>query len=135
MLDVQLLRWSIVSRVAVLLLTACCNVLVEPYDTSTNVLTGVESLRQVCCFETAFQLVTIASVYYRKIRQKHPRNYLAGLGNWDGIYFLDIAQHAGYRYENNRAFFPGFPLLVSALAKPLHVGAFWLFARKTRYTA
>lgn len=80
----------VISRLFLLLLSLASNYYVEPYDTSNRLL--------------------FASAGERSMP------YLHGLANWDGVYFLDIAQN-GYRYENNHAFFPGFPMLVRYTTK------------------
>ena len=42
-----------------------------------------------------------------------------GLTQWDGQYFMHVANH-GYTYENTLAFFPGYPLLVKIAAEILY---------------
>ena len=36
-------------------------------------------------------------------------------GHWDGVFFLEIAEH-GYHWDKFYAFFPGYPLLLRIVA-------------------
>ncbi|KAI8815164.1 GPI mannosyltransferase 2 [Cladochytrium replicatum] len=40
---------------------------------------------------------------------------------WDALYFLKIAQREGYWFENEHAFFPGLPIVMSACGRLLHL--------------
>ncbi len=58
-------------------------------------------------------------IVYRRNRLDHWVEFLCeGFRRWDGIYFMHIAEH-GYTYENNLAFFPGFPLIVQLVANTI----------------
>jgi Gpi18-like mannosyltransferase len=49
--------------------------------------------------------------------------FLASWNQWDAIRYLSIAQH-GYQLPYDLAFFPLFPLLVGAIARPLGDGSY-----------
>jgi hypothetical protein len=85
----RLLFFSLSYRFLIILLTIFCYITGSEYDTS----------------QTA-------------VAQFHPQKdllFLGGFVRWDSVYFLQIATRPGYNYEQEFAFFPGYPFILYSL--------------------
>ena len=84
------------SRATVILWAALCAYIASPYDSSNSILRDIDSDGTLT----------------------HLDNYvdrLVGhLGNWDGVYFIEIAR-VGYTTEKELVFFPGLPVCIAVM--------------------
>ena len=86
-----IVKWALISRVVMWILSIASNVLIRDYDTSCTVtsISGADGIVE---------------------------NLFGQFARWDGVYFTRIAEF-GYEYEQNHAFFPLLPLLINLIAR------------------
>ena len=97
----KIIKTAIASRAFIWTLAVISDNLVPNHDAGVFLWTSTPSTKSVTLCDKFFSLIT------------------DGLTNWDGQYFLHIANN-GYTYENTLAFFPGYPALVRIAAEILH---------------
>ena len=100
-------RTAIASRTLVCLVVALSSFVAPAYDDSRSVSDTASSptSRPDAASDTAPAQLSRGDVLVN--------NVIGPLANWDGVYFLTIAQH-GYQFEQYYAFFPLLPLLMRA---------------------
>jgi len=89
---------AILSRVLMLLIAAFLGEMFSDFDDSTAASSS--SSANATALPTKLDGMVETSVGH--------------LAKWDGVYFVDIAQH-GYRFEHFHAFFPALPLAIAFL--------------------
>ena len=97
----KIIRTAVASRVFIWTLSVISDNLVPNHDAGVFLWTSTPKAQPVTYCDKFFSLIT------------------DGLTNWDGQYFLHIANN-GYTYENTLAFFPGYPFLVRIAGEILH---------------
>ena len=97
----KIIKTAIASRVFIWTLSVISDNLVPNHDAGVFLWTPTPNAKSVTYCDKFFSLIT------------------DGLTNWDGQYFLHIANN-GYTYENTLAFFPGYPFLVRIAGEILH---------------
>lgn len=92
-------RWAVCSRVCLFVLSALSRAVVPAYDTSASISVD----------RAPGDSVTDAAV----------KSLFGGLGNWDAVYFLRVAEAGGYEFEQEHAFFPLLPAAIRFLSRAL----------------
>lgn len=108
-------RLALISRLSTLILGCLAsNVIARPYDTSSDFALRRASLASLSTTDS--HLNSFPTPNHSRPGDSLIDFLFSSFVRWDAVYFLDIAETRGYRNEQNAAFLPGLPLLVSLLA-------------------
>jgi hypothetical protein len=95
-IKIVLFCFSAASRVLVALVALVARWTVEPFDSSGELALSLADAQGI-----DWTVKATAGVFVR----------------WDALYFLDIAKHGGYSYEQQHAFFPLLPILMRSIVR------------------
>ena len=103
------LRWALLSRLAVWMLGAVSHALIMPYDASA-------SLPLKLRYGAVGGPVEMAAEPLLPLLNTVALRAVGMFANWDSVFFVRIAEAGRYPYEHFHAFFPALPAAIRAVA-------------------